>query len=144
MKKLEITLLCIIALVLFSTCNKTKMAELERELELKDDKIELLEEQLGHLQKTNASLLDRMSDLSIINKTGAESIQKSICTQEMHVPAGTSQKATRKPLDARSNMEQRRSQPSNQQSNQSNQQSIQPSNQRRIMSRFTNLLCRPG
>lgn len=78
MKKLEISLLCIIAIVLFSTCNKTKLAELERELELKDDKIGLLEEQLGHLQKTNASLLDRMSDLSIINKTGAESIQKSL------------------------------------------------------------------
>ena len=54
------------------------MAELERELELKDDKIELLEEQLGHLQSTNASLLDRMSDLSIVNKAGAESIQKSL------------------------------------------------------------------
>lgn len=78
MKKLEISLLCIIAIVLFSACNKAKLAELERELELKDDKIELLEEQLGHLQKTNASLLDRMSDLSIINKTGAESIQKSL------------------------------------------------------------------
>ncbi len=78
MKKLEISLLCIIAIVLFSACNKTKLAELQRELELKDDKIELLEEQLGHLQKTNASLLDRMSDLSIINKTGAESIQKSL------------------------------------------------------------------
>ncbi len=77
MKKLEITLL-FIAIVLFSACNKTKLAELERELELKDDKIELLEEQLGHLQQTNASLLDRMSDLSIVNKAGAESIQKSL------------------------------------------------------------------
>lgn len=77
MKKLEITLLCI-AIVFFSACNKTKLAELERELELKDDKIELLEEQLGHLQQTNASLLDRMSDLSIVNKAGAQSIQKSL------------------------------------------------------------------
>lgn len=77
MKKLEITLLCM-AIIVFSACNKTKLAELERELELKDDKIELLEEQLGHLQQTNASLLDRMSDLSIVNKAGAESIQKSL------------------------------------------------------------------
>jgi len=77
MKKLEITLLCM-AIIAFSACNKTKLAELERELELKDDKIELLEEQLGHLQQTNASLLDRMSDLSIVNKAGAESIQKSL------------------------------------------------------------------
>ena len=77
MKKLNILLLSV-ALFLLSSCNKAKLSELQRELELKDDKIELLEEQLGHLQQTNGSLLDRMSDLSIVNKAGAESIQKSL------------------------------------------------------------------
>lgn len=77
MKKLNILLL-LVALFLLSSCNKAKLSELQRELELKDDKIELLEEQLGHLQQTNGSLLDRMSDLSIVNKAGAESIQKSL------------------------------------------------------------------
>ncbi len=78
MKKLNNILLLTIAVFLFSSCNKAKLAELQRELELKDDKIELMEEQLGHLQQTNGSLLDRMSELSIINQTGAESIQKSL------------------------------------------------------------------
>ncbi len=78
MEKLNKILLLAIAVFALSSCNKAKVAELERELELKDDKIELLEEQLGHLQQTNGSLLDRMSDLSIVNKAGAESIQKSL------------------------------------------------------------------
>ena len=78
MEKLNNILLFAIAVLLLSSCNKAKVSELERELELKDDKIELLEEQLGHLQQTNGSLLDRMSDLSIVNKAGAESIQKSL------------------------------------------------------------------
>lgn len=77
MKKLKITLF-FLGIITLSACNKGKIADLERELALKDDKIELLEEQLSHLQTTNASLLDRMSDLSIINKTGAENIQKSL------------------------------------------------------------------
>jgi chemotaxis protein MotB len=37
-----------------------------------------LEGQLEHLQETNSSLLDRMADMSIINKADAESIRGSI------------------------------------------------------------------
>ncbi|MEZ4885571.1 MAG: OmpA family protein [Chitinophagales bacterium] len=37
-----------------------------------------LGEQLEYMKTTNANLLDRMSDLSIISKTGAESIKKSL------------------------------------------------------------------
>lgn len=44
----------------------------------KDEQIDQLESQLEHLQFTNSSLLDRMSDLSVVNKAGAESIQKSL------------------------------------------------------------------
>lgn len=65
-------------LAFLTSCNKKKVATLERELALKDDQVELLQQQLNHLQSTNASLLDRMSDLSVVNKAGAESIQKSL------------------------------------------------------------------
>lgn len=40
--------------------------------------IRLLEEQLDVIKNTNTNLLDRLSDLSIVSKAGAESIQKSI------------------------------------------------------------------
>lgn len=36
------------------------------------------EEELDHVRKTNTNLLDRLSDLSVVNKTGAESIKKSL------------------------------------------------------------------
>lgn len=72
MKKISFALL-IGALFLVSCGKKAK-----RELALKDQQIQQLEEQLNHLKTTEASLLDRLSDLSVINKTGAESIQKSL------------------------------------------------------------------
>ncbi|MCB0666824.1 MAG: OmpA family protein [Saprospiraceae bacterium] len=72
MKKYNIALL--LASVLLVSCGK----KTKRELALKDQQIEQLEEQLDHLKNTEASLLDRLSDLSVINKTGAESIQKSL------------------------------------------------------------------
>ena len=40
--------------------------------------IKQLEGQVDNLQSTNAGLLDRMADLSIVSKTGAESIKKSL------------------------------------------------------------------
>jgi chemotaxis protein MotB len=73
MKTLQITAL-LLALVSFSSCKK----ELKRELQAKNEQIEQLQEQLDHLQRTNASLLDRMADLSVVNKSGAESIQRSL------------------------------------------------------------------
>jgi chemotaxis protein MotB len=75
MQKLLFTI-CIIGL--FASCNKSKIAQLEREVNIRDEQISQLEEQVEHLQYTNSSLLDRMSDLSIVNKAGAESIQQSL------------------------------------------------------------------
>ncbi|MEL6123730.1 MAG: OmpA family protein [Bacteroidota bacterium] len=54
-------------------------------LSCKNQKVELLEGQVNQLQtqldktqETNTSLLDRMADLSVINKSGAESIKESL------------------------------------------------------------------
>jgi len=77
MRKLIIVLLPI-ALLLLSTCNKSKVETLERQLREKDKQITQLEDQLEHLQFTNSSLLDRMSDLSVVNKEGAASIRESL------------------------------------------------------------------
>lgn len=70
----------VLAVVLFavSGCRNKKIAALEREVELKTEQVAQLEAQIDHMQSTNASLLDRMSDLSVVNKAGAESIQRSL------------------------------------------------------------------
>ncbi len=39
-----------------------------------------MQAQIDYLKKTNTNLLDRMSDLSIVSKSGAESIKKSLET----------------------------------------------------------------
>ncbi len=77
MKK-QLILLTAVASIALSACNKEKIAQLEREVALKEEQVEQLEEQLKHLQYTNASLLDRMSDLSVVSKAGAESIRESL------------------------------------------------------------------
>jgi chemotaxis protein MotB len=64
--------------ILFSACGKTKLAELENELALKDRQLEQLQTQVNHLQATNGSLLDRMEDMSLISKEGATSIRESL------------------------------------------------------------------
>ncbi len=48
------------------------------ELDAKNRMIQQLEGQIDNLQRTNAGLLDRMADLSVISKEGAESIKKSL------------------------------------------------------------------
>ena len=58
----------------FMSCNK----KLKTELALKSEQVEQLQSQLDHIQGTNSSLLDRLSDMSVINKAGAESIQHSL------------------------------------------------------------------
>lgn len=50
----------------------------EEELIKNRDRINTLNQELEYLRKTNTSLLDRMSDLSVISKEGAESIKKSL------------------------------------------------------------------
>ncbi len=62
----------------FSSCKNKQVEKLESEIVLKNEQIAMYEQQLKHMQTTNGSLLDRMSDLSIVSKTGAESIQKSL------------------------------------------------------------------
>jgi chemotaxis protein MotB len=44
----------------------------------RDARVKELEEQLAYLKRTNTNLLDRLSDLSVISKSGAESIKKSL------------------------------------------------------------------
>lgn len=48
------------------------------DLENEKGKRSMVEGELEYQRKTNNNLLDRLSDLSIISKTGAESIQKSL------------------------------------------------------------------
>ncbi|MEL6636345.1 MAG: OmpA family protein [Bacteroidota bacterium] len=62
----------------FFSCKNKEAEQLKGEIQLKDDQITQLQQQVNHLQTTNGSLLDRMSDLSIVSKAGAESIQKSL------------------------------------------------------------------
>ena len=71
-------------------CDKSK-SNLESELKVKTTELEakskqylaqtkVLEDQIDYLKKTNTNLLDRMSDLSVVSKSGAESIKKSLET----------------------------------------------------------------
>ena len=64
--------------VSFTSCYNPKVQSLENELSTKSAQVEQLEQQLEHLQGTNNSLLDRMSQLSVINQTEAESIKNSL------------------------------------------------------------------
>lgn len=50
------------------------------DLESKTKQVGDLQAQIDYLKKTNTNLLDRMSDLSIVSKSGAESIKKSLET----------------------------------------------------------------
>ncbi|HRI00690.1 MAG TPA: OmpA family protein [Saprospiraceae bacterium] len=57
---------------------KTKSAGHQSALDARDNKIKSMEDQLSYLQKTNTNLLDRLSDLSVVSKAGAESIKKTL------------------------------------------------------------------
>lgn len=50
----------------------------DAELETKNSQLKNLQDQLDYLKKTNTNLLDRLSDLSVISKTGSESIRQSL------------------------------------------------------------------
>jgi len=75
MNTLKISLVLVCALLL-SSCSKL----FEDQYRTRDNQISQLEEQVDHLQETNTTLLARMEDLSIINKTEAESIKNSLET----------------------------------------------------------------
>lgn len=69
---MRVSLFIIIAATLiFPSCNQSK-------LKAKDEQIKQLEEQLKRVDQMNSSLLDRMEDLSVINRDGAESIKTSL------------------------------------------------------------------
>lgn len=57
---------------------KMKTGKLESDLAAKDGKVKSLEDQMDMLRKTNNNLLDRLADLSIVSKSGAESIRKTL------------------------------------------------------------------
>ena len=74
-----------------SNCSKERetlrknLSDLNNDLRRKNDeladkqkKISDLEAQLEYMKKTNNNLLDRLEDLSVVSKSGAESIRKSL------------------------------------------------------------------
>ncbi len=58
--------------------HQKEIATLKTQLINRDGQVAQYESQIGNLQTTNSNLLNRMEDLSIIGKTGAESINKSL------------------------------------------------------------------
>lgn len=56
----------------------TDVASKQGQLAAKDSEIAALKDQIGVLKNTNSDLLSSLSDLSIVSKAGAESIQKSM------------------------------------------------------------------
>lgn len=55
-----------------------RILSLENQIANEKNKTLLLSQQLDYFKNTNTNLLDRLSDLSVVNKTGAESIKKSL------------------------------------------------------------------
>lgn len=81
MQQLEkTTFLLAILWVAFATtgCQGKKITQLETDVKNKQAQIEQLEEEISHLRETNGSLLGSMADLSVVSKTGAESIKQSL------------------------------------------------------------------
>lgn len=59
---------------------RSQLSAKDNDLQGKDKQLGDLQAQIDYLKKTNTNLLDRMSDLSIVSKAGAESIKKSLET----------------------------------------------------------------
>jgi len=74
-KKYSLLILCPLFLI---SCESSQKKMLKKQLSEKAEQIQQLEEQLDHLQSSNESLLDRLADLSVINRNDAESIKNSI------------------------------------------------------------------
>lgn len=60
------------------TDTKDQLRRKDEELEALRKKLSEMEGQLAYLRKTNNSLLDRLEDLSVVSKSGAESIRQSL------------------------------------------------------------------
>ncbi len=67
-----------LATLIFASCNNTKINDLNNQIINKEQQITQLNKQVDHLQSTNNSLLERMSEMSVINQTEARSIQSSL------------------------------------------------------------------
>jgi chemotaxis protein MotB len=67
---------------LMSTVDKTKgeLKSAQDDLKLKNQKITQLNDQLDFVKTNNSNLLERLEDLSIISKSGAESIKTSLAS----------------------------------------------------------------
>lgn len=61
-----------------TSCKNKEVERLQTELRMKGEQSEQLQSQLENAQLTNAGLLARMEDLSIISKEGATSIRESL------------------------------------------------------------------
>ncbi|GAB2521431.1 OmpA family protein [Spirosoma aerophilum] len=59
---------------------RSQLSAKDTDLQGKDKQVSDLQSQIDYLKRTNTNLLDRMSDLSIVSKSGAESIKKSLET----------------------------------------------------------------
>lgn len=59
---------------------RSDLAKKDAELQASSKKLTEAQEQLDYFKKTNTNLLDRLSDLSVVSKAGAESIKKSLET----------------------------------------------------------------
>lgn len=57
---------------------ESELASQKTQLTANAGQIKSLEDQVDYLKKTNTNLLERMSDLSIVSKSGAESIKRSL------------------------------------------------------------------
>jgi hypothetical protein len=55
-----------------------RIFNLEMQLSNERNRTALLEQQLEYFKSTNTNLLDRLADLSVVSKTGAESIRRSL------------------------------------------------------------------
>lgn len=71
MSRTHIGLVLLLIVALASSCN-------DKEVASKNAQIDSLKDQIETMKTTNAGLLDRMSDLSVVSMTGAESIKNSL------------------------------------------------------------------
>lgn len=95
-------LLLFFAVLIFPSCNKSKIQALEQDVAFKDKQIKDLEEEIAYLKETNSNQMDLMEDLSVVSKAGAESIKQSLETmteQYGHIKDLTSRIQTKDSLN---------------------------------------------
>ncbi len=78
MKNIRIIFALLTSLVLLPSCNQSRIKALEKDLTNKNLQIKDLKEEVAYLKEANNNQMNLMEDLSIVSKTGAESIKKSL------------------------------------------------------------------